>query len=177
MQSFKVNTLTTAIGGDVSVSWECVGTGDGTFPVPEVVLADNENAVVITSLSLLIEYDVAGLAADVAAGNVSADMLFHRRVGLTDYTARTAGMVNSWYVPRAGKYSYFWMFPFFESNERDAARTIYTSSYPKSLLVAPGDSLMLTVARQAAGAFPANTTFFGEMTGFKVPKGCPLPWF
>jgi len=176
IEPFKINTLSTALAATTGITWECVGTGDGSFPAPEIRMATNDRLVIITSLSIQIQYDLPGLAADVAAG-VSCDMLMHRRVGLTDYTARTAGDVKRWYLARAGQLTYRWSFPFFESDERDAARTIYTSSYPNSILVAPGDCFMLTPARQGAGAFPANTTFFGEMTGFAVPKGCKPPWF
>lgn len=176
LEPFSVNTSSFELSPETGVTWECVGDGLATFPNTEVLMRDPNKNVVITGIQIAIDYDAAGIAADVAAGmSVSLSLFQGVVVGLAAIY-RTCGKVSSFYLARAGQENYEWTFPVFESNERDAARTIITSSYNGSIFV-PGENIFAVgITRDILSGFPANTKFFGSVFGYTVPKGCKIPW-
>jgi len=176
LQPFSVQTSSFELSPETGLTWECVGGGEATFPSTEVLMRDPTRNVIITGIHVNIDYDAAGLAADVAAGMSVSMSMFEGVVAGLAAIYRTVGNISSFYKARAGRESYDWNFPFWESNERDTARTIITSSYKSSIFVPAENIFAIGITRDILSGFPANTKFFGSIIGFTVPKGCKLPW-
>jgi hypothetical protein len=156
--------------------WEIIGDGQ-VAPLNnpgEFVQRTVDRHFVITSIEIGVDYDAAGLAADVAAG-ASSNMSHYKSSSML-FAYFNAASIERWYMALAGTEIYKWSFPFWSSRNRDAAQNVINANGPNSIFVPAGQSFAIGIARDPIANWPANTRMIGFASGYSVPVGCALPW-